>query len=190
VSQHPSPEVARSADRGPLSSVCAGVSALIRERWGRGPKRSRAHWAGPDTLLVMLEDSLTDAERTLAGSGHHAAVLDGRRTLASLNEPDLRRIVEQSTHRSVCAVLVQSHLAPDVTSMVFVFDRAPRDGDGDAGGEARLDNALRRALDETTSARALVAESEQTARHTAEERARRKAERDAGPSSQPRPGAT
>jgi uncharacterized protein YbcI len=149
--------------------VCAGISALVRERWGRGPSRSRAYFAGPDALVVLLDDAHTDAERTLIHHGHGAEVLAGRQMLGELAAGDLRRIAEGATGRHVRAVLSQTGLDPALTSHVFVFETEAAGGTADE----RLGDAMRRALDHTSSARALLAESEQVARHSAERRAKR-----------------
>jgi uncharacterized protein YbcI len=149
MSQHLPGKVPRSVERGPQSVVCAGISALVRERWGRGPSRSRAYWAGPDTMLVLLDDAHTESERTLMHQAHGAEVLAGRRLLGELAEPDLRRIMESATGRRVRAVLSQSTLEPPISTIVFLLDP-----EGRAGGKADepLDAALQEALASTGSA--------------------------------------
>jgi uncharacterized protein YbcI len=114
-------EVQLRAERDPLFAVSGAVASLVRERWGRGPTRCRAHWAGPDALLVLLDDTHTQAERTLRDGGHAAEVLAARRHLCDVVEPDLRRIVEHATHRPVRTYLAGSDLDPDVTALVFAF---------------------------------------------------------------------
>ena len=42
---------------------------LYKEQFGRGPTKARAAWAGPDTLVCTLEDTLTPAERNLLRLG-------------------------------------------------------------------------------------------------------------------------
>ena len=164
----------RTVERGPQSVVCAGISTLVRERWGRGPSRSRAYWAGPDVLLVLLDDAHTDSERTLMGHEHAGDVLAGRRQLAELAEPDLRRIAQSATGRRVRAVLSQSSLEPALSTHVFVFEPNGRADDDDRP----LDAALRRSLDDTAAARALRAEGEQARRQSARERAASQAARE------------
>ena len=142
----------------------------MRERWGRGPSRSRAYWAGPDALLVILDDAYTESERTLIAAGRDAEVLAGRRLLGELAEPELREIAQSATGRGVAAVLWQSNVAPALSTLLFVLE--PR-----TGGEADepIGDELRQALDNT---RALLAEGRQAARHGAERRAQMRAERE------------
>jgi uncharacterized protein YbcI len=145
---------ATAAERGPQSVICAGISALVRERWGRGPSRSRAHWAGRDALVVMLEDAHTEAEQTLIDCGHADQVLAGRRLLGEISERDLRRIAQSATGRAVRAVLSQTSLEPPLSTHVFVFEPAARQ----PGSEERLGRNLQQALENTETARALLAE--------------------------------
>ena len=42
--------------------VSNAMIRLYKEYFGRGPTQARAHWAGPDSLVVLLEDTLTPAE--------------------------------------------------------------------------------------------------------------------------------
>ena len=116
-----------TAERGPLSAVSGAVASLVREHWGRGPARCRAHWAGPDTLVVMLEDAQTVAERSLHERGLDATVLDTRQSLLDILEDDLRRIVERATNRPVRAYLNDTHLEPDICAMLFVLGGTGRD---------------------------------------------------------------
>ncbi|NUT56267.1 MAG: DUF2294 family protein [Thermoleophilia bacterium] len=138
------------------------MSALVRERWGRGPRRSRAYWAGPDMLLVTLDDAHTEAELTLIRAGHGEHVLTGRRLLGEHAEPDVRRIAETAIGRPVRTVLAQSSLEPPVTAFVFLFEPTPRE----AARDERLGDALREALEQTSATRALMAESEQAMRQS------------------------
>ena len=160
MAQTPPTTAVRSADRGPQSAICAGISALVRERWGRGPSRSRAYWAGPDMMLVTLDDVHTEAERTLMQSGHGEQALAGRRLLSAHAEPELRRIAESATGRPVRMVISQSSLDPAVSAFVFLFGAGPSETEGDE----RLGDALDGALEQTSATRALMAESEQAMR--------------------------
>ena len=164
-------------ERGPLSVLCAAISALARERSGRGPSRSRAYWAGHDALLVILDDTTTDSERTLLGHEHGGDVLAGRRLLGDLAEPDLRRLAESATGRGVRTVHSQSSLEPPISTHVFVFEPQARE----PGPHERFDDAVRGARETTDSARALLAEGEQARRHSLVQRQAREAERNREP---------
>lgn len=179
MSQHaPTTSATVPAERSTQSTVCAAIAALVRERWGRGPRRGRAYWAGADALLVILDDAHTDSERTLLRCGRGAEVIAGRRLLGELAEPELRDIAESATGRRVAAVLWQSSLSPALSTLVFLLEPAARGGRADEP----MGDSLRQALDRNTaSARALIAEGEQARRHGAERRAERQAQRGARP---------
>jgi len=51
---------------------------LYKEQFGRGPTKARTHWAGPDVLVTILEDTLTPAERHLVRFGEHERLRDLR----------------------------------------------------------------------------------------------------------------
>ena len=152
----------------------------MRERWGRGPRRSRAYWAGRDTLLVMLDDAHTEAEQTLIAAGHAFEVVEGRRLLAAIAAPELRRIAASATDRGVLGVLSQSSVDPAKTVHVFVF--APVDapvGEPPPVDHEQLTVNLRQALENTESARALLAEGVQARRRSEQSRATARAVREA-----------
>ena len=78
---------------------------LYKEQFGRGPTRARTHWAGPDVVTVVLEDTLTPAERNLVKMGEHQRLRDTRMffqyaTVAEFCEP-----IERLTGRRVKAFL-------------------------------------------------------------------------------------
>src|SRR4051812_24681284 len=56
-------ESPRETDRAVLQAVAGEMVRLFKDQFGRGPTRVRADWAGRDTLVVILEDTLTPAER-------------------------------------------------------------------------------------------------------------------------------
>src|SRR5688500_14771963 len=95
-------EEARAADN-VLSAISNEMVRLYKEQFGRGPTKTRTHWAGPDTLVVTLEQTFTPAERSLARMGEHQRLRDLRllfqyASVASFCEP-----VERLVGRNVRA---------------------------------------------------------------------------------------
>jgi hypothetical protein len=108
---------------------------LYKTQCGRGPTRSRAHWAGPDTIVVILEETLAPAERNLVKMGEHQRLRDLRMffqygTVAELCEP-----IEQITGRKG-AVVPERHRHRSRGS----FDRSVR------AAPCRMDGPSRSAL--------------------------------------------
>ena len=81
-----------------ISNAMVGV---FKEQFGRGPTRARAHWAGPDALICILEDTLTPAERNLAKMGEHQRLRDLRTFFQYASLREFCTPVEQITGRTV-----------------------------------------------------------------------------------------
>jgi uncharacterized protein YbcI len=104
---------------------------LYKDAFGRGPRRARASYAGPDSLLVLLERTLTTAERTLVALGEHRRLHEGRMIIQSALEPRARGIVEEVLHRRTLAFATGLDPRHDVAALFFTL--APHMGslDGD-----------------------------------------------------------
>ena len=100
-------EPAARGDNGSGGSVLQAVSnemvRLFKEHFGRGPTRARADWAGPDVLTVILEDTLTPAERKLVQEGEHERLRDMRSFLQYASVDRFCEPVERLTGRKVKA---------------------------------------------------------------------------------------
>jgi uncharacterized protein YbcI len=101
---------------------------LYKEHFGR-PKSARTYWAGPDAVVVFLEDTLTRAERKMAEMGEHERLRDNRMrvqysTVRAFCEP-----VERITGRKVRSFLSSTDTEVDGLSMeTFVLHPAGYDG--------------------------------------------------------------
>jgi uncharacterized protein YbcI len=91
--------------QGLLAAVSNEMVRLYKEQFGRGPTRARTHWAGPDTLITVLEDTLTPAERNLVRLGEHQRLRDLRTFFQYASVPDFCEPVERLTGRTVRAFL-------------------------------------------------------------------------------------
>lgn len=118
------PDTAREPDA--LSEICGEIAAAFKRTWGRGPVQTTASWAGPDTIVVLLQNGHTDAEKSLRAAGHIQQLLEGRQLLALMLEDELRASVESATGRSVVTVLSATRLDPDVSAEIFLLEPEPR----------------------------------------------------------------
>jgi uncharacterized protein YbcI len=109
------------------AAISNAVVGLLHDYTGRGPTKVRTT-IGPDTIVVTLRDSLTKAERTLAGRGQALEVLAMRRAFQDTMREDLIAAVEALTSRSVEAFLSDNLHDPDVAVEIFLMN--PIDGDG------------------------------------------------------------
>jgi uncharacterized protein YbcI len=111
------------ADQGRLAaSISAAVVHAFSEHTGRGPTRARTTIDG-QTVVVILQDSMTKGERSLAQAGKDAEVLQLRRSFQETMRGDLTRIVEGLTRSTVDVFMSANHIEPDAAAEIFLLDR-------------------------------------------------------------------
>ena len=67
---------ARGGDQ--LQEVTNAMVALYKELFGRGPTKARSDYAGPDTLITTLQNSLTLAEKNMVALNEHQRLREVR----------------------------------------------------------------------------------------------------------------
>ncbi len=125
------------ADRSPMLEISNAMVRLYKEAFGRGPTKARAQFAGPDTLVVTLEASLTVAERNLVVMGEHQRLREARLFFHYALEEQFRAIVEQALGRRTVAFISGIDTHRDVAMEVFTLETA-----GDGGGSGNGDQAV------------------------------------------------
>ena len=113
-----------TVDRSPLLEISNAMVALFKEAFGRGPTKARAQFAGHDTLLVILESSLTVAERNLVAIGEHRRLREARMCVSDALQDQFRAIVEQALGRKTLAYVSGIDTARDVTITLFTLEPA------------------------------------------------------------------
>ena len=76
---------------------------LYKEQFGRGPTRAKTYWGGSDLITVVLEDTLTPAERNLVRLGEHQRLRDLRLFFQYASVREFCEPIEQITGRKVRA---------------------------------------------------------------------------------------
>ena len=112
------------ADAPPGSMLTAISNEMVRiykDQFGRGPTKTRSNWAGPDTLVVTLEDTLTPAERSLRNLGEHKHLRDLRLLFQYAQTDRFCEPVERLTGRKVRAFVSGIDTDADVASELFVL---------------------------------------------------------------------
>jgi uncharacterized protein YbcI len=102
---------------------------LYKEQFGRGPTKAKTEFAGPDTVLCTLEDSMTPAEQRLSEMGEHQRLRDTRMYFQHATELQFREVVERILGRKVRAFVSGMDVQRDVASEVFYLE-PPGNGDG------------------------------------------------------------
>jgi uncharacterized protein YbcI len=110
---------AESAPR-PLLEVANVIVHLYKETFGRGPTKARAMFSGSDTLVVVLQDVMTVAERQLMALGEHSRVREQRLLLQLALEDRKRFEVQRILKRRVLACV--SGADPDRNLAVEFFN--------------------------------------------------------------------
>jgi uncharacterized protein YbcI len=122
----------RSLDRNgnertsPLMEISNEMVRLYKDQFGRGPTRARSHFAGPDTVVCVLEDTFTPAERNLAAMGEQQRLRDVRLFFQYATEDQFRSAVERATGRNVRGFISGIDAERDISCEVFVLE--PEDG--------------------------------------------------------------
>src|SRR3954470_24838068 len=78
-----------------LMDISNAMVRLYKEQFGRGPTRARTDWCGGDVLTVVLEHTLTPAERRLVAMGEHQRV---RALRMFFQYPSVREFCEPVEH--------------------------------------------------------------------------------------------
>ena len=115
-----------------LQAVSNAMVKLHKEQMGRGPTNARTHFAGPDTLVCTLEDSLLPAERTMIEMGEHQRVRETRMFLQVASQKQFVDAVEQLLSRKVRAFASAIDPGPGVVFEIFSFEPERSQNDGTA----------------------------------------------------------
>jgi uncharacterized protein YbcI len=125
----PNPKAARTSDGQLATAIASMVVQVLRQYTGRGPTRSRTYLSD-ELISVVLQGTLTRAERALVADGKSELVLSNRRAFQSIMRADLIAGIEDLTGRTVIAFLSDNSIDPDVKVKSFVL--APQEEPGDA----------------------------------------------------------
>jgi uncharacterized protein YbcI len=86
-----------------LLEISNAVVRLFKEQFGRGPTSARTYWTGPDALSVILEDTLTPAERAMVAMGEHQRLRDMRLFFQVATTREFCEAIERLSGRKVRA---------------------------------------------------------------------------------------
>lgn len=106
---------------GPVAAEISNrVVQVMRDFIGRGPTRARTT-ISRDLAVVVLQDTLLKAEKSLAAEGKSEMVIDIRRTYQATLREELVAVVEEVLGRKVIAFMSDHHIDPDIAVEVFVL---------------------------------------------------------------------
>jgi uncharacterized protein YbcI len=113
-----------------MAEISREMVRLYKEQFGRGPTKARTNFAGPDIVIVTLEETFTPAEQRLAEMGEHQRLRDTRLYFQHAIEDEFRSVIERISGRKVRAF--NSAVDTETDVCVEVFHLVPQ-GEGDAG---------------------------------------------------------
>jgi uncharacterized protein YbcI len=105
-----------------LQELTNAMVRLYKELFGRGPTKARTNYAGPDTLVSTLENSLTPAERNMLDLGEHQRVREIRMFFQHASDAEFTGTVEEITGRKVWAFVSGVDTDKDVSSEIFYLE--------------------------------------------------------------------
>jgi uncharacterized protein YbcI len=111
-------------DRSSLGEMRATISneivRLQAEYYGKGPTRAKTYIVD-DLVVVVLEESFTRAEKTLAERGERDAIEHIRRRFQQQMADEFTSVVEQATGRKVRVFLSETNIEHDVSVETFLL---------------------------------------------------------------------
>jgi uncharacterized protein YbcI len=85
--------------------ISNAMVSLYKKQFGRGPTKTRTRFCGDDMIVVILEDTLTPAERNMVKMGEHQRLRDLRMFFQYSSVREFCEPIEQITGRTVRSFL-------------------------------------------------------------------------------------
>jgi uncharacterized protein YbcI len=114
---------------GPLVAISNEMVRIYKEQFGRGPTKVRTHYAGPNTVVCLLEDTLTAAERNLKAMGEHQRLRDLRLLFQYADTARFTDPVERVTGRRVVGFVSGIDAVADIACELFILEPEDRAAD-------------------------------------------------------------
>jgi uncharacterized protein YbcI len=108
----------------PLSMLSNEMVRLYKEHFGRGPTKARSHFAGPNTVICVLENTFTPAEKNLQGMGEHQRLREMRMFFQYAIAAEFIQAVERIIGRRVRSFISGIDTNTDVAAEVFTLESA------------------------------------------------------------------
>ncbi|UJA21074.1 DUF2294 family protein [Thermoleophilia bacterium SCSIO 60948] len=103
------------------TQISRRVVSLLREFTGRGAALARTTIA-EDHVLVVLEGTLTQGERSLVDEGYDSVVAEARAAVNDVVGRQIAEFIELVLDRRVSAVMSANHLETDRASELFLLE--------------------------------------------------------------------
>jgi uncharacterized protein YbcI len=115
------------------ATISTEIVRLQAEYYGKGPTKAKTY-ISEDVVVVVLEESFTRAEKTLAARGERDTIQQIRRRFQQHMAENFTSVVEQVTGRKVRAFLSDTDIDQDVSVETFLLADGRTDMTGFEGG--------------------------------------------------------
>jgi uncharacterized protein YbcI len=105
-----------------LAALSNEIVRIYKEQFGRGPTKVRSHYAGPDILVCVLENTFTPAEKSLQGMGEHQRLREMRLIFQYAAAGEFTEAVRRTTGRQVRSFISGIDTNTDVACEMFVLE--------------------------------------------------------------------
>jgi len=102
------------------AAIANEIVRLQAEYYGKGPTKAKTYIV-EDLVVVVLEESFTRAEKTLAERGEREAIQHIRRRFQQQMAESFISVVEQATGRKVRTFLSETDIENDVSVETFLL---------------------------------------------------------------------
>ena len=102
------------------ATISREMVRLQAEYYGKGPTKAKTYIVD-DLVVVVLEETFTRAERTLAERGEREAIQHIRRRFQQQMKDSFSSVVEQATGRRVRVFLSETNIEHDVSVETFLL---------------------------------------------------------------------
>jgi uncharacterized protein YbcI len=106
----------------PLVEISNEMVRIYKDQFGRGPTKVRTNYAGPDTLVCLLEHSFTPAERNLQAMGEHHRLRDIRSFFQYAESSRFTAPIERIVGRKVRGFISGIDTNADIACELFVLE--------------------------------------------------------------------
>jgi uncharacterized protein YbcI len=104
------------------AEISRQITRLYKTQFGRGPNRVKTDFAGPDLVVVTVENSFTPAERRLVEMGEDQRMRDTRLYFQHATESLFKEALEEILGRKVRAFLSGLDTTEDVSAEIFYLE--------------------------------------------------------------------
>jgi len=119
------PTETRVGASSPLLEISNATVRLYKAAFGRGPTHARTRFAGADTVVVLLQDTMTVPERRLAALGEHERLRGHWLFLHKVIEDEIRAMVEEVLARPTLSLITGLDTERDVAAEVLLLAPVP-----------------------------------------------------------------